>query len=55
MTSTTLGINTDMAKHPNMATQEQRIQSYSNWPAGSRQEPRVLAEAGFFYAGNAIM
>ena len=46
-----LGINTERAKHPNMADAEQRVRSFNNWPSASRQDPNVLAAAGFFYAG----
>lgn len=39
-------------KHPEYAARETRLASFANWPRHLKQDPRVLAEAGFFYAGN---
>jgi len=39
-------------KHPHFSRLENRIATYEKWPSNSGQEPRVLAEAGFFYSGS---
>jgi len=37
--------------HPNYATMEARLRTFREWPPGLRQQPRELAEAGFYYIG----
>lgn len=39
-------------KHPEYGAKEVRLASFGNWPRQLKQDPHVLAEAGFFYAGN---
>lgn len=48
-----LGISTERPKHPNYAIEGNRITTFnnSNWPAYKHQTPKLLAQAGFFYAG----
>ena len=40
-------------KHPRYMEFSVRLSSYVHWPCGDIQDPRDLAEAGFFYAGKA--
>ena len=35
----------------NYSTNKNRMQSFVTWPTGSKQEPRDLSNAGFFYQG----
>lgn len=39
-------------KHQEYGSKEVRLASFGNWPRHLKQDPRVLAEAGFFYTGN---
>lgn len=41
-------------KHPHYKEFTVRLSSYSKWPCGDVQDPRCLAEAGFFYAGRSL-
>jgi hypothetical protein len=36
---------------PNYSTNKNRMQSFVTWPAGSKQKPQELSNAGFFYQG----
>jgi len=37
--------------HPQYATLEARLRTFREWPPALRQQPRDLAEAGFYYIG----
>lgn len=47
----TLGINLETPKYSNYAPMQVRISSYHNWPGYLDQTPKMMASAGFFYAG----
>merc|ERR1719187_3225870 len=38
-------------QHPQHATLEARLRTFRDWPPALRQQPRELAEAGFYYIG----
>lgn len=40
-----------VSKRPQFKTVESRLESYTGWPSKVKQDPRILAEAGFFYCG----
>lgn len=46
-----LGINFEKPRYPTYAVLTVRINTYNGWPAYLDQTPRVMAMAGFFYAG----
>jgi hypothetical protein len=37
--------------YPNYSSNKNRMQSFITWPAGSKQKPQDLSNAGFFYQG----
>nr|ADG85256.1 inhibitor of apoptosis protein 1 [Ostrea edulis] len=41
------------AKYPDYSQSGKRIASYNNWPPTAKQNPQNLADAGFFYTGQA--
>ncbi|KAK3098308.1 hypothetical protein FSP39_018246 [Pinctada imbricata] len=46
-----LGISLDRPRYPAYAILNVRISSFQGWPSSLTQTPRMLALAGFFYAG----
>ncbi|KAL3853043.1 hypothetical protein ACJMK2_016627 [Sinanodonta woodiana] len=40
-----------VAKFPQYCTLDGRLKTFANWPSSNHQQPRKLAEAGFFYQG----
>ena len=37
--------------HPQYATLEARLRTFREWPPALRQQPKELADAGFYYIG----
>lgn len=46
-----LGVNIETPRYPNYAPLQVRISSYQGWPSYLDQTPRLMAMAGFLYAG----
>lgn len=47
-----IGVATNNPRHPEFATLDSRVQTFSSWPANTREQtPKELAEAGFYYLG----
>ena len=40
--------------HPQYATLEARLRTFREWPPALRQQPKELADAGFYYIGMQI-
>lgn len=46
-----LGVVGGGARHAAYASLASRLQTFSRWPADRPQDPKALAEAGFYYTG----
>ncbi|XP_041980003.1 baculoviral IAP repeat-containing protein 2 isoform X2 [Aricia agestis] len=46
-----LGVVGGSARHPDKASLAARLATFERWPANRPQDPRTLADAGFFYTG----
>ncbi|XP_075975315.1 death-associated inhibitor of apoptosis 2 [Anticarsia gemmatalis] len=46
-----LGVVSGGARHPQYASLAARLATFERWPADRHQEPRTLAEAGFYHTG----
>ena len=40
--------------HPQYATLEARLRTFREWPPALRQQPKELADAGFYYIGKMV-
>ncbi|XP_014776964.1 baculoviral IAP repeat-containing protein 7 [Octopus bimaculoides] len=43
----------DRPIHPGLALLSERLRTFSSWPKNKKQDPKALAEAGFYHNGNA--
>jgi hypothetical protein len=47
-----LGIETDLPRNHQMAFLDRRLESFETWTEHDKQDPEVLAEAGFYFVGD---